>query len=132
MQRVFGPFVLVACACLVAGCGGSSDQTKARNVARTMARNFGDPSVRTAQLYGPASYQVAFSAFSGGPTTPNQRSGRFYVIVLHGRFTGDGSTAAPTVSRLWSPTGHGGGTGFRRDLPASMSRLGRPTVISLR
>jgi hypothetical protein len=132
MHRLSSALLVVCFACLVAGCGGSSDQAKARNVARTMAGNFGDPSIRTAQLYGPASYQVAFSAFSGGPTTPNQKKGRFYVIVLHGSFTGDGSTRAPTVSRLWSPTGHSGGTGFRKSLPASMSRLGHPTLIELR
>jgi hypothetical protein len=132
MQRVFGLVLLAFCACLVAGCGGSSLPTaKARHVARTMARNFGDPSVKTAQVYGPASYQAAIKAFSGGATTPNRKMGRFYVIVLHGSFVVEGSKT-PSVWRLWSPTGHGGGTGFRRTLPASMSQLGRPTLIRLR
>lgn len=32
MQRVIGPTALVACACLIAGCGGSSLEAKARKV----------------------------------------------------------------------------------------------------
>jgi hypothetical protein len=32
MQRVVGGFVVAACACLVAGCGGSALQAKARKV----------------------------------------------------------------------------------------------------
>jgi hypothetical protein len=55
-------------------------------VATTMARSLRDPSVKTALLYGPASYQIAEKASSGGGTTPNQKKGRFYVIVLHGSF----------------------------------------------
>jgi hypothetical protein len=32
MQRVVGLFALIVCACLVAGCGGSSLEAKARKV----------------------------------------------------------------------------------------------------
>jgi hypothetical protein len=112
-------------------------------VARLLARNFGDPSVKTAKLYGPASYRVALSAFSAGTTTPNQKHGPFYVIALHGNFTCTASYASPGVfhvaTALWTPTGgdtgwgRRAGTGLRRHkLVASMSKLGRPKQISLR
>jgi hypothetical protein len=113
-------------------------------VARTMARNLGDPGVKTAQLYGPASYAAALSAFSDGTTTPNQKQGRFYVIALHGNFvcTTCGSAQSGiwhVATTLWTPTGgdtgwgRRAGTGLRRHkLVASMSRLGRPEQITLR
>jgi hypothetical protein len=113
-------------------------------VARTMARNLGDPAVKTAQLYGPASYQVALSAFSDGTTTTNQKQGRFYVIALHGNFVCTTCNSAQSgiwhvATTLWTPTGgdtgwgRRAGTGLRRHkLVASMSRLGRPKQISLR
>jgi hypothetical protein len=112
-------------------------------VARTLARHFGDPAVKTAQLYGPASYAVALGAFSDGTTTPNQKQGRFYVIALHGNFTCRPSCDSPgafhVATALWAPTGgdtgwgRRAGTGLRRHkLVASMSKLGRPKQISLR
>jgi hypothetical protein len=113
-------------------------------VARAMAHNLGDPAVRTARLYGPASYPVALSAFSDGTTTPNRKQGRFYVIALRGNFVcttcGSGQSGIWHVATtLWTPTGgdtgwgRRAGTGLRRHkLVASMSRLGRPKLISLR
>lgn len=112
-------------------------------VARTMARNLGDPAVKTARLFGPAAYTVALSAFSDGTTTPNRERGRFYVIALHGNFVcttcgGAQSGVWHVATTLWTPTGgdtgwgRRAGTGPRRhELVASMSRLGRPKRISL-
>jgi hypothetical protein len=94
-------------------------------IARKLAHHMDYHSVTTAELYGPASYQAAFRAFSNGPTTPDRRKGRFYVVALQGH--------SEAVWRLWSPDRHGfEATGFRSKLPASLSRLGRPAVITLR
>jgi hypothetical protein len=111
-------------------------------VARTMARSLGDPAVKTARLYGPASYEVALDAFSNGTTSPNQKSGRFYVIALRGNFTcttcGGNQGIWHVATTLWTPSGgdtgwgRRAGTGLRRHkLVASMSKLGRPKLIRL-
>jgi len=104
--------------------------------ALRLARSLGDPRpARTARVYGPASYKTALTAWGGGVTSPNVRKGRYYVIVVRGRFVFDGpfrSTSGTVATRLWSPTTGNNGTGLGRKLPASMSRLGRPTLIDLR
>jgi hypothetical protein len=96
-------------------------------------------SLSTARVYGPASYQAAMKAWSGGPTTRN-RPGRYYVVVICGRFTGPGGQPpvghAPlhysVALRPWSPSTGNNGIGLRNKLPRSMSQLGRPALISLR
>jgi hypothetical protein len=104
--------------------------------ARRLAQAMGDPRpTRTARVYGPASYRTALAAFGGGVTSPNLRRGRYYVIVVQGHFVFDGafrSTSGTVASRLWSPTRGNSGLGLGNKLPASMSRLGRPTLIRLR
>jgi len=113
-------------------------------VARTLARSLGDTTVKSARLYGPASYEVALGAFSNGTTSPNQKQGRFYVIALRGNFVCSKCESAQSgiwhvATALWTPTGgdtgwgRRAGTGLRRHkLVASMSKLGRPKLISLR
>ncbi|HEX5174687.1 MAG TPA: hypothetical protein VFV91_11155 [Gaiellaceae bacterium] len=94
-------------------------------IARELAHHMDYHSVKAAKLYGPASYQAAFRAFSNGPTTTDRRKGRFYIVALQGH------TAA--IWRLWSPRHHGfEATGFRRRLPATLSQLGSPTLLKLR
>jgi len=109
-------------------------------VARTLARSLNDPAVKSAEVYGPASYSVALSAFSNGVTTPNEKQGRFYVIALHGNFKCAvcGAGIWHVATALWTPTGgdtgwgRRAGTGLRRHkLVVSMSRLGRPKRVSL-
>jgi hypothetical protein len=145
MKVLTGVVALVSVAVLGAG-GGSSRHMSAplrqriAAVARTTARKLADPSVTTAQAYGPASYRAVLVA-SEGVTTTNRRRGRFYLIVLHGRFVCAGCPRPPgaqspqgsIATRLWSPDGAGGGGfGIRSKLPATISQLGRPTLISLR
>jgi hypothetical protein len=99
---------------------------------------------KTARVDGPASYAAALKAW-GGATTPNRRKGRYYVIVVHGRFVcgwcprpaAANGRAAPSprgsiTTRLWSPTTGSNGIGLRTRLPASIARLSRPILISLR
>jgi hypothetical protein len=135
---------VVALASLVlVAAGGSSHRLTAplrqriAAVARRTAHSLDDSSPSTAaRVYGPASYRAALKA-SDGATTTNRRQGRFYVIVLHGRFVcawcpRPPGAHSPIATRIWSATGHGGGFGIRSKLPASLSQLGRPTLISLR
>ena len=150
MKWLIGFPALVSVAVLVAA-GGSSRHMNAPlrqrivAVARRAAHQMDDSApVKTVLVYGPASYRVALSAFGGGVTTPNQKKGRFYVIAVRGRFVcascprpalASGqpgpSPRGSIVTRLWSPTGGGGGIGLSKKLPASMARLGRPARISL-
>ena len=113
----------------------ASVQHRIASVARRTARRFDDSRpTKTAEVYGPTSYQVALSAWGGGVTTSNRKQGRYYVIVVRGRFVWDsgGSSRGSILTRLWTPDGHGGGgTGLSNKLPASMARLGRPTTIDL-
>lgn len=136
---------LLAVAVLVAAGGGSprmsaSLQQRIAVVARRTAHSLDDSSPLTAvRVYGPASYRSVLHA-SDGTTTTNRRKGRFYVIVLDGRFVcawcprppGAHSPHGSIVTRIWSPTGHGGGFGIRRKVPASLSRLGGPAVVRVR
>lgn len=94
-------------------------------IARKLAHHMQYHAVKTADLYGPASYQAAFRASSNGPTTTDRRKGRFYIIALQGH--------TEAIWRLWSPSQHHfEATGFRRRLPATLAQLGSPTLIKLR
>jgi len=108
--------------------------------ARTTARSLGDPSVRTAQIYGPDSRYLLVKASSGDLVQKllRERKG-FYLIVLHGHFVCK-SCSAPAGANLprgkiatsvWSPRTGGTDFGLSNGLPATMSRLASPTVISL-
>jgi hypothetical protein len=145
MKVVTGVAVLVSVVLVAAGVSAAHPQSSSlrqrmATVARRLAQSLDDSRpAKTARVYGPASYRVALHAFSGG-TTPNRRKGRFYVIVVRGRFVcawcprppGAESPQGSIATKLWSPTGHGGGFGLNRKVPGSLSLLGPPIRISLR
>jgi hypothetical protein len=144
-MKVLAAVAALAAVVLVAAGGSGPHLTvslrqRIAAVTRKTARSL-DDSVRakTASVYGPDSYRAVLKA-AGGATTSNRRPGHFYVIVVRGRFTcpwcprpaGAQSPHGSILTRIWSPDGHGGGFGIRRKLPASLARLGRPTLVSLR
>lgn len=144
MKVLAGVAALVSIALVAAGGSGRPMTAALRQqiaaVARTTAPALDDSSpVKTVWAYGPASYRAVLNA-SDGTTTTNRKKGRFYVIVLRGRFVcpscprppGGQSPHGSIATRIWSPNGHGGGFGIRRKLPGSLSRLGRPTLIRVR
>ena len=139
------PFAALGAVAVLVAAGGSSRHMTAplrqqiAAVARRTAHSLNDSSPLTAvRVYGPASYRAVLKA-SDGTTTTNRRKGRFYVIVLRGRFVcawcprppGAQSPHGSIVTRIWSPNGHGGGFGIRSKLPASLSRLGSPTLVRI-
>ena len=141
MKLLAGVAALLSVAVLVAAGGSSSHlspplRERIASDALRLARAMGDPRpARTARVYGPGSYKTALAAWGGGISSPNVRQGRYYVIVVHGHFVLHGafrSTKGSVATRLWSPTRGNSGTGLGNKLPASMSRLGRPTLIYLR
>jgi hypothetical protein len=85
-------------------------------------------------------------AWGDRATTPNRRKGRYYVIVTRGRFVCKAFCSPPPArngrpaparhysiaSRPWSPTTGNNGLGLSNKIAASLSELGRPTLISLR
>src|SRR5437867_10707677 len=147
MKRLAGVTVLVAIALLASACTGRnhlSAHVKKQIAAMTRkeAASLGDASVKTAQVYGPDSAVALDEASSGHRISASAQEprGRFYLIVLHGDFvcdacprpTGGQSPHGRIATQIWSPTAPGyGDFGLRHSLPASMSRLGKPTVISL-
>ena len=108
--------------------------------ARGTARSLGDPSVKTAQVYGPDSRYLLVKASSGDlvQKVASERKG-YYLIVLHGHFvcrgcTGPAPGAKPARGRLatevWSPKT--GQTDFGiGNKPAAMSHLRGPAVVAL-
>jgi hypothetical protein len=147
MKLLTAVAALVSVVVLVAAGGGSPRmdaplRQRLAAVARRLAVVMIDSRpLRTARVYGPASYRAAMRAWSGGATTSNRRSGRYYVVVIRGRFVGPGGIPPvgrhgplhySVASRPWSPTTGNGGISLRNKLPATMSRLGRPALISLR
>jgi hypothetical protein len=144
MKVLIGVAALASVAVLVAA-GGSGRRMSApirdrlAAVARDTAHSLDDSArLKVANVYGPASHRAVVNAADGGTTT-NRKKGRFYVIVLRGHFVcswcprppGARSPHGSVVTRIWSPDGHGGGFGIRRKLPASLSRLGKPTRIAV-
>ena len=163
MKMLTGSVVLVTATLALSGCGGSRtvviDQPihvgsgqihstlpaplmkRLSAEARGIARSLGDPSVKTAQVYGPDSRYLLVKASSGDlvQKLARERKG-FYLIVLHGHFVchgcsrPPGSTAKPprgkVATEVWSPkTGQTDfGLGNR---PVPMSHLRGPTVIQI-
>lgn len=139
-----GVAALASVAVLVAA-GGSSSHVGApvrpqlAAVARRLALVMNDSlPAKTARVYGPVSYERAIKAFEGG-TTSQRRPGRYYLVVLRGRFVcawcprpeGAKSPRGSLALRVWSPSTGNNGVGLSSKLPTSMSHLGRPTRISL-
>src|SRR5436309_817273 len=61
--------------------------------ARDTAKSLGDPSVKTAQVYGPNSRYALVKASSGDLVQRTARERKnFYLIVLHGHFVCGGCT----------------------------------------
>src|SRR5947209_4107618 len=98
MKIVASAVVLVAAALALSACGSSASPGVARTSrpaplvkrlateARRMARSLGDPSVKTAQVYGPKSHYLLVKKSSGDLVGKHTGSG-FYLIVIHGHFT---------------------------------------------
>jgi hypothetical protein len=163
MKLLTGLAVLVGATLALSACGGSHMVTvnagpdlgsdvvhiplppplrkPIRAEAQSMARSLGDPSVKTAQVYGPDSRYLLVKESSGDlvQKTAGERNG-FYLIVLHGHFIchgcsrPHGSTAKPPrgkiATEVWSlKTGQTDfGLGNR---PVAMSHLRGPTVIQI-
>ena len=89
-------------------------------------------------MYGPASYRVALHAWSEAAQPLRHPRGRYYVIVIRGRFVWYGPfrpSRGSFAARLWSPMAANSGIGYSglgSKLPAAMAHLGRPTLINLR
>lgn len=150
---VIGLVTLVATAC--AACGGARQSSGAalpapvvkqiKAAMRTSSMLVGASSATTADVYGPASRVAIEKAWSPGvASTSSHASGAWYLIVLHGHFHCNcpmppGAKAAPggkIAMEVWSPGTSGrrqGGTGYSvaNQLPAAVSKLGRPVTVSL-
>ena len=91
-----------------------------------------------AAVYGPVSYRMALHSWSGSGRAPRYPSGPWYVIVIRGRFVWYGPfrpSRGSFAGRLWSPAPGNSGIGYSGlggKLPPSLTRLGRPVLISLR
>jgi hypothetical protein len=145
---VFVAFAALACA----ACGGGSkhaaanqslpaplvQQIKAeiRNPSSVIG---GASSATAADVYGPASYATIDKAWEGRGHGAMSVSGRWYLIVLHGRFQWNGSVPpgekqphARIALEVWSPKRTTGQTvGFVKRVPAAVSRLGGHAVVDL-
>lgn len=143
MKVIAGVVLLVSVALVAAG--GSSHRTSAQLrermavAARRLARAMNDSlPADSAQVYGPASYRVALHAWSAAAQPLRRSTGRWYVIVVRGRFVWYGPfrpARGSFAARLWSPTTGNSGIGYSglsRRLPPSISRLGRPALVNLR
>jgi hypothetical protein len=144
MKVLSGIAVLVLAGVLMAA-GGSSSHTavplhqRMAVAARKLALVMNDSlPANTAQVYGPASYRIALDAWNDFARPPRQQKGLWYVIVVSGRFVWHGPfrpSRGSFAARLWSPTLANSGIGtssLSSKLPASLARLGRPILISLR
>jgi hypothetical protein len=145
-----GSGVLVVTALALSGCGGSHGTTalpaslvqQFAAQARDLSKGLGDPSVKTAQVYGPNSRSALVQASSASAIPRTGHRKRYYLIVIHGHFvcrscSGPAMRAKPlkgTIATIvWSvKAGRSTDFGFSRTLPKAMSQLGRPDVISLR
>jgi hypothetical protein len=105
--------------------------------ARGMARSLGDPSVKTAQVYGPDSRYLLVKASSGDlvQKLAGERRG-YYLIVLRGRFVCRGCSRPPgskaprgkVATEVWSPKA--GETDFGvGNRPVARSHLRGPAVV---
>jgi hypothetical protein len=147
MKRLVGVALLVAITLVASACKGGHRlstplQKRIAAMAREKASALGDPSVKTAQVYWPASHVALLSASLGQRVSETSREpkARFYLIVLHGHFVCRGcphlrapSPHGTIATQLWSPTVAGyDAFSLGRSLPASISNLGKPNVITLR
>jgi hypothetical protein len=159
MKRLTALAVLVAATLALSACGGSRRVMYTvgpdlvhitpppplwkpiRAEARGMARSLGDPSVKTARVYGPNSRYLLVKASSGDLVQKTARERRgFYLIVLHGNFVCDGcsrphgSTAKPPrgkiATEVWSLKTGQTDFGIGNKLVA-MTHLKGPTVIQI-
>jgi hypothetical protein len=156
MKMRIGLGFLAVTALSLSACGGSHSVMDMRDrvvtklpaplakqivtLARGLDRSLGDPSVKTAQVYGPGSRYALVKASSGDlvEKLARERKG-FYLIVLYGRFICDGCSGpagakAPTgtvATDVWSPTAGGTDFGLSHSLPAATSHLRGPTVVDL-
>lgn len=156
MKVLTGSAVLVGATLALSACGGNARAISggprlfatlpaplAKRLAaeaRGTARSLGDPSVKTAQVYGPNSRYLLVKASSGDlvQKVASERKG-FYLIVLHGHFVCGGCTgptpgAKPArgkiATEVWSPKT--GQTDFGiGNKPVAMSHLRGPTVVTL-
>jgi len=139
-------FAVLACA----ACGGGSKQAAgSRALPPSLVKQIqaavrrpspigGASSVKTVEVYGPASHS-ALERASLGPTSETQHvAGAWYLIVLRGHFTPNlpqppGAKAShPRIAmEVWSPKGTGPAFGFADRLPAAVARLGGHTVVDL-
>jgi hypothetical protein len=147
MKALTGVAALVSVSVLVAAGGSSRDASAPLHqrmavAARklTLVMNDSRP-VKTARVYGPASYQAALHAWDAAyraPPRAGELKGPWYVIVVRGRFIWNGPfqpSHGSLAARLWSPTPANSGIGYstlNNELHSSLARLGRPTRISLR
>jgi hypothetical protein len=159
MKVLIGSTVLVGATLALSACGGNARAISggphlvamrttlpaplAKRLAaeaRGTARSLGDPSVKTAQVYGPNSRYLLVKASSGDlvQKVASERNG-FYLIVLHGNFlcggcTGPAPGAKPArgkiATEVWSPKF--GQTDFGiGNKQVAMSHLRGPTVVAL-
>jgi hypothetical protein len=147
MKVLIGVAVLVAITLEASACSGghrlsASLQKRVAAMARENAGSLGDASVKKTQVYGPATRVTLLEALSGHRVSKSadEPKARFYLIVLQGHFVcrwcprppGAASPRGTIATQLWSPTAGYGELGLRdKGLPASISRLGKPTVMSL-
>jgi hypothetical protein len=142
--------VLFAVALALSGCGESHSATtlppslvkQLAAEARRLTKGFGDPSVKTAQVYGPDSRSALVQASSASEIPRTGRRKRYYLIVIQGQFvcrscSGPAMRSKPLqwtiATSVWSAkAGRSTDVGLSRTLPKAMSQLGRPVVISLR
>jgi hypothetical protein len=105
-------------ALLSAACNGGHRlsaplQKRIAAMVREKAGSLGDPTVKTAQVYGPATRVALLEASlgQGVSESPHKRRAGFYLIVLHGHFVCRGcphlrapSPRGTIATQLWSPT----------------------------
>lgn len=159
MKMLIGSVVLVAATLALYACGGSqravsggprlfatspalptSLAKRFAAEARGMARSLGDPSMKSALVYGPNSRYLLVKASLGDlvQKIARERKG-FYLIVLHGHFVCGGCTgpvagAKPARGRIatevWSP--RTGQTDFGiGNKPVATAHLRGPNVIQV-
>ncbi len=141
--------LLAAIVLTVSGCGSSRPDGGAAALPAGLAQEIdaarsangsGASSVRTIEVYGPASRATLVEASSGEVVAESsrERKARFYLIVLRGHFVCESCSRPPggrsprgTIeTQVWSPTEGETDFGISDKLSAGMSRLSRLAVIA--
>lgn len=131
--------LLVAITVAVSGCGGSR-RLPAPLLKFIRSGDNKDVTGKTAAVYGPGSRWAIEQAAMGDllPKNAAERSG-FYLIVLHGHFESGGGVGGTKPRRhykllenVWSAKEGVTDLGVTDRLPATMARLGRPTLVALK